>query len=92
MKIPLWMRIRIRESGRKKVNLYLPLFLLWLLLLPILILILPFLFIAAALTWRQGYGRKILGMIPFLTAVIFSLSGLHIEVDNPENQTLISIL
>ena len=92
MRIPLWMRIRIKESDRKNIRLFIPLFLVWLLLIPLLILALPFVLIAALVTWPRGHGRMILASIPLLIAVLGHLSGLHIEVDNPENQTFISII
>jgi hypothetical protein len=91
MRIPLWMRIRIKESDRKNIRLSIPLFLVWLLLLPLLLLALPFVLIAALLTWHRGHGRMILAAVPLLITVIGHLPGLHIEVDNPENQTLITI-
>jgi hypothetical protein len=91
MRIPLWMRIRIKGSDQRNIRLLIPLFLVWLLLIPLLILALPFVLIAAAVTWPRGHGRMILAAIPLLIVVIGHLSGLHIEVDNPENQTFIAI-
>jgi len=91
MRIPLIMRIRVIEAGGRHLRLFIPLFLIWLLLLPFLLLAAPFILIAAAVTWRQGTGRMLLGIFPLLISVIGTLSGLHIQVESPDNQTLISI-
>ncbi len=91
MRIPMIMRIRIKEAEGKRFRLFIPLFLVWLLLFPLLLLAAPFILIAAAVTWKRGYGRILLGIYPLLIAVIGTLSGLHIQVESPDNQTLISI-
>jgi hypothetical protein len=85
------MRIRVKEAEDKHFRLFIPLFLVWLLLLPLLLLAAPFILIAAVVTWKQGYGRMLLGIFPMLISVIGALSGLHIQVESPENQTFISI-
>ena len=91
MSIPMIMRIRVQEAEGRHVRLFIPLFLVWLLLFPLLLLAAPFILIAAAVTWRSGYGRILLGLYPLLISVIGTLSGLHIQVESPDNQTLISI-
>lgn len=88
MRIPLLLHIQIKEREKKKVRLFIPLFLIWLLLLPILILAIPFVLIAAAITWHKGYGRAILAIIPLFLWVLGSLPGLYIQIEKPENKTL----
>ena len=91
MSLPMLLRLRVRESGKKDVRLYLPLFLVWLLLFPLLLVATPFILIAAALAWKRGYGRTLLVILPMLISVIWSLSGLHIQVEKPDNQVLLWI-
>ena len=87
--IPLLMRIHIVEGGKKKVRLVLPLFILWLLLLPFILLLTPFILLAALVLWPSGYGRTILRAGPLVLSGISSLSHLHIEVEGKGNKTLI---
>ena len=58
--IPMLMRIHIVEENKKKARLILPLFIVWLLLLPFIIILTPFVLLAALLTWPSGRGKVIL--------------------------------
>ncbi|UCE40605.1 MAG: hypothetical protein JSV17_14295 [Candidatus Aminicenantes bacterium] len=87
--IPMIMRIHIVEGNKNKVRLILPLFLVWLLLLPFIILLTPFVLLAALILWPSGYGKTILGAGPALCSVISALSNLHIQVEGPDSKTLI---
>jgi hypothetical protein len=87
--IPMIMRIHIVEGNKKKVRLILPLFLVWLLLLPFIILLTPFVLLAALILWPSGYGKTILGAGPALYSVISALSNLHIQVEGTDSKTLI---
>ncbi len=91
MNFPRIMRIQVKEADKKNIRLLIPLFLIWLLLLPLLILATPFILIAAAVTWKQGFGRILIGIYPLLWPGLKALSGLHIQVESPDHQTLISI-
>ena len=87
--IPMIMRIHIVEENKKKVGLILPLFLVWLLILPFIIILTPFVLLASLILWPSGYGKTILAAGPALFAVLSALSNLHIQVEGPENKTLI---
>lgn len=91
MSIPIWIRIRVVEKNQKKVNLLIPLFLIWLLLLPFLILAALLLLVAAVVLWPWGYGRTLLAVIPMVLFLIWSMPGLHVQIESKENRTLISI-
>jgi hypothetical protein len=86
MSLPLMMRLRVQEPGKKNVRLFLPLFLVWLLLFPLLLLAAPLVLLVAALTWKSGRGRALLASIPLLIAVVWNLSGLHIQVEKPDSR------
>jgi hypothetical protein len=83
------MRIHIVKENRKKVRLILPLFLLWLLLLPFIIILTPFVLLAALISWPFGYGKTILRAGPAVFEVLSSLSHLHIDVEGRNERTLI---
>ncbi len=89
--IPIFMRLKI---GRKpdKYGLLLPIFLVWILLFTLMIILLPFVLVAALLTWRSGQGKLLLLIYPLLISLLFQLSGLHIEIGRSEQSVLIAFL
>ncbi len=87
--IPLFATIRVRHHGsgkRSGFRLWLPLFLIWLLLAPLVLVLLP-IFIAACLVFRVNPFRAIGAIWSLLTA----LRGTHIEVDSARNAVLVRI-
>jgi hypothetical protein len=86
------MRIRIIEDNKKKISLFLPLFLVWILLLPFVIILTLFVLLAALILWPSGYGKKILAMGPAFCSVMCALAKLHIEVEEKEKKILISLI
>jgi hypothetical protein len=89
--IPMLMRLKVsRNPG--KYGVLLPVFLVWILLFALLIVLFPFVLIAALLTWRSGQGKWLLLTYPLLISVLFHLSGLHIEVEHPDENILIAFL
>ena len=87
--IPMIMRIHITEENKKKVRLILPLFIVWILVLPFIILLTPFVLLAALVLWPSGNGKRILRTGPALYSVISALSSLHIQVEKPDSKVLI---
>ena len=89
--IPMLMRLRIsRNPGR--YGLLLPVFLVWILLFALMVVLFPFVLIAALVTWRSGQGKWLLLTYPLLISVLIHLSGLHIEVEQREQNILIAFL
>lgn len=87
--IPMIMRLHIVEKDKKKTKLILPLFILWILLLPFIIISIPIMLLAALILWPSGYGKTILRAGPAVFMVISSLSHLHIDVERRDERTLI---
>jgi hypothetical protein len=87
--IPLLMRIHIVKGHKKKVGLIIPLFLVWLLLLPFMIVLTPFVLLAALIFWPYGYGKTILNAGPAFLSVLCALSDLHVQVEGAENKVII---
>jgi len=88
--IPLFMRIKIIEKEKKDFRLLIPFFLVWILLFAFLIVLAPFILIAAIIAWPRGYGKMVIAIIPMFFAIIGSLSGLSIDVENKEKHILFS--
>ena len=85
--IPLLASIRIRRKGRSAFPLLIPLFLVWLLLLPLILLLLPLVVAVCALK-RVNPFRVLSGSWQVLAAV----RGTHIEVANCRSTVSIRIL
>jgi hypothetical protein len=85
------MRLKVSRNPNR-YGVLLPVFLVWILLFTLMIVLLPFVLIAALLTWRSGQGKWLLLTYPLLISVLFHLSGLHIEVENREQNILIAFL
>ncbi len=78
-------RILPSRTGRR-IRLWVPLFLVWLLLLPFMLVLLPVYFVVCA----------VMDIAPFATlgaffAVLGSLNGTHVEVDSPDAAVLIHV-
>lgn len=86
---PLWMRLKVRPRGKRGVSLWFPVILLWILLGALMVALLPFLILAALLTWRRGPGPALLFIYPLLVSVLWNLSGLHLEIRDAENDVLV---
>ncbi|HWA63276.1 MAG TPA: hypothetical protein VG939_18005 [Caulobacteraceae bacterium] len=84
--IPLFLTVRVRAAGARDVNVWLPLFLIWILLAPLLILVIPVVFVAAAIFETNPFAA-VAGVI----AVFCALSGTHVEVSAPDAEVLVDI-
>ena len=89
--IPMLMRLKVSRNP-DKYGVLLPVFLVWILLFALMIVLFPFVLIAALVTWRSGQGKWLLMTYPLLVSVLFHLSGLHIEVEHPDENILIAFL
>lgn len=89
--IPLFMRLRVGRNP-KKHGLLLPVFLVWILLFALMLVLLPLVLLAALITWPSGQGKWLLLTYPLLISVLFHLSGLHIEVEQADQNILIAFL
>lgn len=83
--IPLVLHIRVKPKSRKVFGLWLPLFILWLIVLPILAVFAPLVLIVSLLSWKYGKGRLILFSYFSIFNLIFNLSGLKIDVQSKED-------
>lgn len=75
---PLIVKIHVLVRHGRSLRLWIPLFLLWILLLPFALVVLPALFILCVVTDVDPF----VAMTAVLS-LLASLSGMHIEVDTP---------
>jgi len=86
---PSVLRLRI-YSQQRKFSLWLPLFLVWPVVLVLGLVLWPLLLIAAIILWHWGWGRLLLLGGPILFGLLCTLRGLRVEVEQPSEQVLIS--
>jgi hypothetical protein len=87
---PVWMRLKIRPARKRGVSLWFPVILVWVILWALMLILLPFALLAALVTLRRGPGLALLAAYPLLFAVLWNLSGLHIEARDAESDVLVS--
>ena len=76
---PLLMQIHVQGRGGRSLRLWVPLFLLWILLLPFAVVLLPALFIVCAVADLDPFGA-----VSAVMSILAGLSGTHVEVDTPD--------
>lgn len=84
---PLLIRIHVKNAQGRGFNLWIPLFLLWLLLLPFAIVVLP-VFLVISLVLDFDPLRAISG----LGGLIAGMNGTHLEVDGPDGFVFVHFL
>lgn len=87
---PSILRLRIHNK-QHKFGLWLPLFLLWPLLLVLGILLLPLLLIAAVILSYRGWGIPLLLTGPAIFGLLCALRGLKVEIGQNSEQVFISL-
>ena len=87
---PSLLRIRIHSSNTR-FSLWLPLFLIWPLILLVMVILNPLVLIGAILLWPMGLAKPILLTGPLLFRLFCSIKGLEVAVENFSEQVLISI-
>ncbi|HEY0281197.1 MAG TPA: hypothetical protein VGC27_01080 [Rhizomicrobium sp.] len=84
--IPLWMSFHLRTPRGTSLRLGLPLFLIWLLLLPLAIVIAPFALIACVLLRFSP-----LGCIAFIWGLLSAARGTHLEIEAPDGAVFLHL-
>jgi hypothetical protein len=86
------LKIKIPRENKQSLNIYLPLIIAWLFLLPILILLLPFYLLIVMICVLKGYGRLALLFIPMFFSVLWNLNGLKVDVQNKAHTIYFSFI
>jgi hypothetical protein len=80
--LPMIMKIRIVENGKRVLSLWLPLFILWPLVLVLLVLILPFVTLGCLISGALKRGVLLLPILTGGFQIACALKGLDICVRN----------
>lgn len=79
---PSWISMRVTDQGRTKFRLWLPLWLLWLLVLPFFLLALVLTFLADLVTLPMGNGFRFTRLLFGLVDVLGQARGTEVYVDS----------
>ena len=83
--IPLILKLRIKDKNQRGFGIWLPLFLLWLIILPLLVIPAPLVFLAALILWQGSYGRLVLYSYFAIFSIIWNLSGLNLDIQSKDS-------
>ena len=83
--IPLTATIRV-HTDRVRLHLWIPLFLAWLILLPLVLLLLPLAFVACLVVELNPFQ-----VFATFWGLISGLKGTHVEVEDPQAHVLVDI-
>ncbi|MBS0411664.1 MAG: hypothetical protein JSR86_17235 [Proteobacteria bacterium] len=84
--IPLVLTVRVLAQGERPTRVWLPLFLIWILLAPLLVIIVPVVMVLGALSGINPFSA-----LSRLGAVFCALSGTHVEVEAPDASVFVHI-
>lgn len=87
--IPVLFRIKVEREDNRPFRLWLPLFIVWLVLIPLIIALSPFVLLAAVAMRGRWYKRLFLSLYPILFSCLWALSGLSVQLENGKSKILI---
>lgn len=90
--LPMILKAKIPTGQNDFINVYLPLFIVWLIVIPIVLLFSPVILLAGFLSWSFGYGRLFILFFKAIVDVLWNLQGLMIEVQDKKNHIYLSFL
>ncbi len=85
-------RLKVQQSGKRRVRLWFPVILIWIILAALMIVLLPFLLLGAVFSLGRGPGFRLLLVYPLLAAVLWNLGGLTVDVAQKESALLIDFI
>lgn len=89
--IPMILKLRIKDKNQKSFGIWLPLFLIWLVILPLLAIPAPFVLLAALILWPSSYGRLVLYSYLAVFSIISNMSGLNLDIESKDSIVYIDI-
>jgi hypothetical protein len=84
--IPLIFKMKIERKNEKPFRLFIPLFLVWLIFIPLLIALSPFILLCALILRKSGLRKLFLYFYPILFSSLSALSGLTAEFEKEEKK------
>ncbi len=89
--IPMILKLRSRGKSGKRPTLWLPLFLVWIIVLPLLVIPAPFIMLAALIMWPSGRGHLVFHAYLTIFRIIGCLSGFEMDIES-RNSTFFIVL
>ena len=89
--MPMLMRLSGINRNGKRFTLWLPLFLIYIILLPLLLVLLPFMLLAALFAWPFGYGFLVIQAYLTIFRLLGCLSGLKIDIESGDGKFFIKL-
>jgi hypothetical protein len=90
--MPMLLRLKGIDSKVKRFTLWLPLFLIYLILLPLLVIPLPFVLLAALIAWPFGYGCLVIQVYFAIFKLLGCLSGLKVDIGSGDGDFFIKLV
>jgi hypothetical protein len=88
---PVWMRLQVYKKDRR-TGLWLPLFLLWPVVLAVLLILSPLILIAVVVLWPFGWGEWVVRVLGAAGRIVCSLRGLRVDIQNRYQTLYISVV
>ena len=90
--MPMLLRLKGSDRNGKRFTLWLPLFLIYIILLPLLIVLLPLFLLAALIAWPLGYGCLVIQAYFTIFRLLGCLSGLKIDIESGDGNFFIKLV
>ena len=84
--------MKVEQSEKRPIRLFLPLFLIWLVFIPLLIGASPLILLAALAIRRKWRARLVLLIYPILFSSLWALSGLYVQVEKGDKTISIVLI
>lgn len=85
---PMLMRLKIIDAEHR-INLWLPLFLAWLILLAIALALAPLVCVLVIILWPWGWGETLLLLGPAIFRMLCALHGFSVDIKSVDKTVLI---
>lgn len=83
------LRVRVMEKGRRRCSLWIPLCLIWPIVLALMVVLSP-VAVLVSIVWRGGRSYILCG--PWLIGVLWSMRGLEVRVKDDRTNVLVSFI
>jgi hypothetical protein len=92
--IPLFCRMKVERGSSRPFRPWFPLFLVWLVIMPLVVALGPCILIAACIMKRRGYGyaRLLHSAYPILFTAVWALSGLSLQIEKEDHRISIVLM
>jgi uncharacterized membrane protein YdbT with pleckstrin-like domain len=80
--MPMWFKLKIPIKESEQTTLWLPLFLIWPMVLVLFILLIPIWLIGIIVAYISGYGRHVLRLPALLLSTFWCLRGLTVSIQS----------